>query len=87
MIEKPIEVRSNGNEVRRKGAQIEAVKVSVQAFWVCGIERWDVEVSTTDKVVVADEDSSNCGEKDLVGGEEVDEDCGSREEIPRANGI
>lgn len=85
LVEEPIEVRRHRDDVHRECTKVPPAKEVILCLWVHGVQVWDAELAATDEVVVADKDSCDGGEEDLVGGEEVDEDGCRREEIPGAD--
>lgn len=74
VIQKPVEIGNDADQVCKVGAPVSAVEVVVDAHRRGVVEIGDVEVAACDEVIVAKEHAGNSGEEDLVGGEEGDED-------------
>lgn len=72
--EKSIEVGCNGNQVDCKRSKIEAVEEVVGRVLVARVKHWDVENTASKEVVIADENTCDGAEEDLIRAEEVDKD-------------
>ena len=86
VVQEAIEVRDHAHHVRDVGANIPAAGEMVDARLGRGEGVRHVQVSSSNEVVVAEQDAGDGREENLVGCQERDEDGGAAEQVPRIDG-